>query len=829
MPELKCFTRFAGFVFLVAAARGEADGACSTVAFSAPIVVGAGSLQAIGDLTGDGLPDALLWRADSLVLLVNEGSGRFRETDAIEYGLPVLGRFDGPSKSLGIARFRGFEVDLVRVSPAGRFEIGSASPPARGASRATAADLDGDGRSELVFLTGSLLRSLVLGDGGGTLRDLAVVDVPAPSRLLTGDFDGDERQDVLVVGYENRTPSVANTALYLGRADGGLSRSAAFTLPRADDAFVGDFDEDGRTDFAIQGLTLTATSHWFTNVLLMGDADAGLRGAPSWKGRLSPHRDFFGDFDGDGHLDVLEADELGLFSRLFRGDGRGGFAIDESTSPVPVGTVADVDGNGLADILATANRYGVETLEVHLNACASTEGPPYFLPALVEVSPYGTEIVLANASDAPMLLLVRFPTVWGAAGRLDLAAGEARVFATPERLAGALRPKLPSLFLGAAAPAEIHVLTGKASGLAGYARVSSPSGAGRAGVALPLAGPSKTSSSTAAVPWLVEDGRDRSNLAVLHAGSPGAARLRLRVTVTSTDPAHPGSRVLSELDLIPGARVQMDRVLARAGLQATSGWALVERLAGESAFHAYGVVNDERTNDGSVVSAFDPTEPQGARLVVPVVVASDRYRSDLVAFNRGPGTRRIRARLGSDEVVLDVAPDGHVRIEDVVSAFGRPAGAGALFLEVEGGSSKGVFVAVRTSSTGSPDRYGVFYEALPVDRLPSGVATVAGLLQGGLDRSNVALVNAGERGRFRLTALDASGTPRGSIEQELGPEEWRQFDGVLFSLAGGATAGSVRIERVSGTGAFLAYGVVNDGTGPGAGTGDGTFVSMTVP
>ena len=48
----------------------------------------------------------------------------------------------------------------------------------------------------------------------------------------------------------------------------------------------------------------------------------------------------------------------------------------------------------------------------------------------------------------------------------------------------------------------------------------------------------------------------------------------------------------------------------------------------------------------------------------------------------------------------------------------------------------------------------------------------------------------------------------------------------LSASGSGATYGDVRIVRVGGSGPWSAYGVVNDGSAPGEGTGDGSFVPV---
>ncbi len=52
-----------------------------------------------------------------------------------------------------------------------------------------------------------------------------------------------------------------------------------------------------------------------------------------------------------------------------------------------------------------------------------------------------------------------------------------------------------------------------------------------------------------------------------------------------------------------GEWYQLSNVFALAGLGDGEAWAVVTRTAGDAGWWAYGVLNDERTSDGSVIPA----------------------------------------------------------------------------------------------------------------------------------------------------------------------------------------------------------------------------------
>ena len=73
---------------------------------------------------------------------------------------------------------------------------------------------------------------------------------------------------------------------------------------------------------------------------------------------------------------------------------------------------------------------------------------------------------------------------------------------------------------------------------------------------------------------------------------------------------------------------------------------------------------------------------------------------------------------------------------------------------------------------------------------------------------------------------DAVGAAAGAPDTvTLGPGQWSQLSGFLASK--GVRNGWVRITRTAGSAPWIAYGVVNDGGGPGQRTGDGAYVPMS--
>jgi hypothetical protein len=96
----------------------------------------------------------------------------------------------------------------------------------------------------------------------------------------------------------------------------------------------------------------------------------------------------------------------------------------------------------------------------------------------------------------------------------------------------------------------------------------------------------------------------------------------------------------------------------------------------------------------------------------------------------------------------------------------------------------------------------------------------------------VAIVNTGEISPdadvFRIEIFDGqTGLLASTVDGiSVGAQDRIQIGSLLSDFAPGVSNGYVCIMRTSGTNPFIAYGVVNDGGQPGAGTGDGTYLSM---
>ena len=149
---------------------------------------------------------------------------------------------------------------------------------------------------------------------------------------------------------------------------------------------------------------------------------------------------------------------------------------------------------------------------------------------------------------------------------------------------------------------------------------------------------------------------------------------------------------------------------------------------------------------------------------------------------------------------------------------------GTLRVEFSGFSSSNVGVTVRTTTSVPEGRAGLAYPGVAAESGFDEAVYLCGLRQNEQDRSNLAFQNMGtaEEGPITLRTTIFSGDPSspGSHVLEdvtLAPGGFYQYS-ELLEMAG-FTNGYVKVERVSGTAPYYAYGVINDQA-----NSDGSFV-----
>jgi hypothetical protein len=383
------------------------------------------------------------------------------------------------------------------------------------------------------------------------------------------------------------------------------------------------------------------------------------------------------------------------------------------------------------------------------------------------------------------------------------------------------------------------------------AATSAPQPAGAAGLAYGSLDPVNGSSDTLRVFGLRENGDDRSNVAVYNSGD---LPVTVRVTVSSGDGSGASSVVDAAAVLPPWGWKQYNRVLAGAGY--ATGWVTVTRASASGVFGAYGVVNDNLTNDGSFIPA-SLTEIPSAFLDVPVLVETPTFRSELVLTNASgsPATFALTfteslasgASAGSGPAPLAPPPVVEVQVPPYTvsinpeavdwlrrqGGFSLPMGgasyAGSLHITVSGAplnlTNAGSRSAAKSPAGGE---FGFYSPARFPGEVGFDVGGIYGLRADANNRTNLAVMNRASSGSsvtIRATAWDGNtGLSAGTIDYTLAPGKWTQSNDFLAPF--GISNGYVTFQRTAGNSPWDAYAVTNDGRAPGQRTGDGAFLQL---
>jgi len=379
-------------------------------------------------------------------------------------------------------------------------------------------------------------------------------------------------------------------------------------------------------------------------------------------------------------------------------------------------------------------------------------------------------------------------------------------------------------------------------------RATTPTGNGRAGLAYGGVSLSQALWGPSYLVGLRQDGQDRSNIAIQNMGDGPDGEITLRVTVFGTKPSGGGQFVLPDMRLSPGEFRQINSILTSNGLALQEGFVRVERVTGKAPYYAYAVINDQVTSDGSFVVPIRSDAFEAAYLlVVPAVVESGLYESELILTNTSDGFRNVALRNMSDaiqppgreatvEVPLQLGEQRIIRnyvqwlrdSEPFDATVGSPY-AGVLYITQANGPNyglSGVIAAVRVSSR-TANRFGVFYPTSPPGSFTQRDAWLYGLQQNSTTRSNLALVNVGSDAPYKIELFDGETGSKVATVDSSTPASWLQLNGILAQYAPGVTQAYARVSRREGYGSFITYAVINDGATPGERTGDGAFIASS--
>ncbi len=337
---------------------------------------------AVGDFNGDHLLDVALWATNATTgnseVHIYLGNGTGSLTYSGTYSASSSGNFNPGPNSLVAADVNGDgKLDLVAMTPYNGVFVfqgngdGTFKTPVANTTVCTSAigscgalavgDLNGDGKPDLALQSNDTVgggMSILLNNGNGTFGTPAyypvgIGGVYAASGIAIGDLNGDKKPDVVVAS------STISAVVYLNQGGGTFAVKGtvgSVPLNPTNNVVLADINNDKKLDIVIPD----GAGDVFT---FYGKGNGTFTAGPAYPLQSCNDCSNFlaavGDFNSDGTLDLLESNgfNTGTVS-LGRGDGafQTTQLYDYNGNQDAINVVtADFNGDGFPDIAQSVN------------------------------------------------------------------------------------------------------------------------------------------------------------------------------------------------------------------------------------------------------------------------------------------------------------------------------------------------------------------------------------------------------------------------------------------------------------------------------------------
>lgn len=359
---------------------------------------------ATGDINGDGRADIVTADSSTVVnddvsAFFGDGQGAFSAPANLVALQSPMSVTAGDVNNDGVADVisgQDFPANLyVRIGPITAnpdFPFSTVSSGGQPAGDLTTGDFNHDGKIDVAAVTAGLGVSQVsIYAGNGTGGFAAPITYPVGSSALSlaaADVNGDGKTDLITSNYSSddisvllQTDSGFADAITVPVPPSTLFQGAGIVYPTS--VTAGDFNGDGHVDVVV---TSESTGSQSMVTSFLGDGTGAFAEVQQLGVGAHPSSIVVGDFNHDGRLDVATANRGSNNVSLLLGTGTGQFEGGPSFSVGSAPTslaVSDFNKDGLPD-LASANRDG-DSVTVLLNTSRSSDTPPVAPPKSYDV------------------------------------------------------------------------------------------------------------------------------------------------------------------------------------------------------------------------------------------------------------------------------------------------------------------------------------------------------------------------------------------------------------------------------------------------------------